>query len=123
MLGAFWDFFPTFSELTAQKINQHTDGISMLPLMLGKRQKNQHHFLYWEFHEDGGRQSVRLRRWKGIREKVISNPDAPIELYDLDTDPNESKTLSSAHPDIIEKITCIMHTEHLENKNFPFIKK
>lgn len=121
-VGAFWDFFPTFSELTAQKMNRPTDGISMLPLLLGKPQISQHDFLYWEFHEDGGRQAVRLGKWKGIREKVISNPNAPLELYDLDTDPKESRNLASAHPDIIEKIKIIMKTEHLENKNFPFIK-
>ncbi|WP_316758509.1 sulfatase/phosphatase domain-containing protein [Pedobacter aquatilis] len=121
-MGAFWDFFPTFAELTAQKIDHPTDGISMLPLLLGEPQRNQHDFLYWEFHEDGGRQAVRLGHWKGIKEKVKSNPDAPIELYDLDSDPKESKNLASTYPDIVDKIKVIMKTEHLENKNFPFIK-
>ena len=103
-------------------MKRSTDGISMLPLLLGKPQKSQHNFLYWEFHEDGGRQAVRLGNWKGIREKVINSHNMSIELYDLETDPKESNNVASAHPEVVEKIKIIMQTEHVENKNFPFIK-
>lgn len=121
-IGAFWDFFPTFAELTRQKIKQTTDGVSILPVLLGKSNVNNHDFLYWEFHEDGGRQAVRLGKWKGIREQVIKNAHAPIKLYDLSEDPKEQKDLAALHPEVVNRIKTIMLNEHVENKNFPFIK-
>jgi arylsulfatase A len=121
-IGAFWDFFPTFSELTKQRMAQHSDGISILPVLLNKSCVKSHEFLYWEFHEDGGRQAVRLGNWKGIREQVMKEAQAPIKLYDLTNDPKETTDLASVNPEMIERIKAIMLAEHLENKNFPFIR-
>ncbi len=121
-IGAFWDFFPTFSELTKQRMEQHSDGISILPVLLNKSGVKTHEFLYWEFHEDGGRQAVRLGKWKGIREQVMKDAQAPIKLYDLMKDPKETTDLSSVNPELIAKIKAIMLAEHRENKSFPFLK-
>ena len=49
-----------------------------------------------------------MGRWKGVRTKVKGNPGAPIELYDLDTDPAESKDVAAAHPDIVRRIERVM---------------
>ncbi len=38
-ISAFWDMLPTFSELTGEPIKGETDGISMLPTLLGKQKK------------------------------------------------------------------------------------
>ena len=48
--SAFWDIMPTFCEVAGVESPQ-TDGISMLPTLLGKEQKEQHEFLYWEYPE------------------------------------------------------------------------
>ena len=45
-----------------------------------------HDYFYWEFHERGFQQAVRMGAWKAIRLKN----DAPLELYNLDTDPFEA---------------------------------
>lgn len=119
-VGAFWDFMPTFAELTGQILQGHTDGLSILPILLHKGQQQQHEFLYWEFHEDGGRQAVRMGKWKGIREKAIKNPYSAIALYDLANDPGETKNLASAFPEVVSKIRKIMQNEHTEHKDFPF---
>src|SRR5262249_2555081 len=54
-IWAFWDFLPTAAEIAGKdafhRVRDKTDGISMLPTLLGKAQTNQHDFLYWEFHE------------------------------------------------------------------------
>lgn len=121
-IGAFWDFFPTFADLTGQQVAQHSDGISILPVILNKPNVKTHEFLYWEFHEDGGRQAVRLGNWKGIRERVIKNAQAPIKLYDLSKDPKETTDLAAVNPKLIARIKAIILAEHQENKNFPFIK-
>ena len=61
--------------------------------MLGKKQTNQHEYLYWEFHEQGKKQAVRMGKWKGIRLGLARNPDAPVQLYDLSADPREQSNL------------------------------
>lgn len=120
-IGAFWDFLPTFSQLASQKLPFKSDGISLLPVLTKKGKQPQHEFLYWEFHEDGGRQAVRIGKWKGIREGVMKNPNVPIALYDLDADPKESNDLSQKYPTVVKRIQQIMSEQHVENKSFPFL--
>lgn len=122
-IGAFWDVLATFSELVGQKEKHHTDGISLLPTFLNLPQKQTHSFLYWEFHENGGRQAVRLGKWKGVKEKAMVNPDGLIELYDLEKDPAERKNLAGDYPAVVNQIKKIMAREHVENVNFPFFTK
>lgn len=119
-IGAFWDFMPTFADLTRQTLSTPTDGISVLPLLLNKGKQKQHDFLYWEFHEDGGRQAVRMGKWKAIKEKVMKNPNSQIALYDLTKDPKESTDISAKYPKIVKQMQEIMDREHVEEKNFPF---
>lgn len=118
-IGAFWDFLPTFAALTGQQLKQ-TDGISILPELLKEGVQKQHEFLYWEFHEDGGRQALRMGKWKAIREGVKKNPNGPVQLFDLDTDWQELRNLAVQHPDIVSKMKLEMSKAHIEHKNFPF---
>jgi arylsulfatase A len=122
-IGAFWDFMPTFAELAGGQKLKSTDGISIVPTLLNKGTQKQHEFLYWEFHEDGGRQAVRMGKWKAIKENVKKNPNSPIALYDLVTDPKELTNLASQYPDIVKKMEAILVSSHIENKNFPFLTK
>ena len=63
---AFWDFLPTAAEIAGVKPPTGIDGISMLPALLGKEQKS-HDYLYWEFHERGFQQAIRMGDWKAVR--------------------------------------------------------
>ena len=65
---AFWDFLPTAAEIAGvkDKIPAGIDGQSVLPTLLGKQQKP-HEFFYWEFHEKGSKQAVRMGDWKAVR--------------------------------------------------------
>jgi len=94
-VSAFWDFLPTCCELADIETPKGTDGISILPTLLGQSQKQKkHEFLYWEFHEQGKKQAVRMGDWKGVRLNVAKNPGGPIELYNLKTDIGEQKNLA-----------------------------
>jgi arylsulfatase A-like enzyme len=94
-ISAFWDFLPTCCELVGIETPKGTDGISILPTLLGQSQKQKkHEFLYWEFHEQGKKQAVRMGDWKGVRLNVAKNPGGPIELYNLKTDIGEQKNLA-----------------------------
>ncbi|MCC5930193.1 MAG: arylsulfatase [Cyclobacteriaceae bacterium] len=118
--SAFWDFLPTACELAGVEAPKDIDGISYLPEMLGKPQK-EHPYLYWEFHEQGGKQAVRMEDWKGVRLNVKTEKDAPIELYELQVDDAETNNIAGQHPEIVEKIRKIMEEAHKPDSNWPFL--
>jgi arylsulfatase A-like enzyme len=122
-VSASWDLLPTFDALLGAKKIRQTDGISMLPLLKGSKGQATHPFLYWEFHEENGRQAVRMADWKGVRQQLVKQPDGPIELYDLKTDPSESVDLSAKHPEIVKQIARIMTSARVEHPDFPLIRR
>jgi arylsulfatase A-like enzyme len=111
---AFWDFPPTAAELAGVDAPANIDGISMLPALLGRDQKD-HEFLYWEFHERGFTQAVRLGNWKGVR----FGTDRPIKLYNLASDVGEKNDVAEKHPDIVARIARILKTARTDSEFFP----
>ena len=118
-VSAFWDFLPTVCDIVQIDKPENIDGISFLPELLGKKQET-HDFLYWEFHEQNGKQAVRFGKWKGIRLDMHANPDAQIELYDLSIDVGEQNNIALDHPEIVKEIAEIMEKEHTFSKVFSF---
>lgn len=110
-ISAFWDVLPTFSELVNLKVPDDIDGLSFLPTLLGEEKQEKHEFLYWEFPSYQGQQAVRMGDWKGIRKNIFKG-NMDVELYDLKTDPTESKNIATNHPEIVAKIEAIMKREH-----------
>jgi len=108
---AFWDFLPTAAEIAGVEVPVKTDGISILPTLLGKEKKNQHDYLYWEYQQD---QAVRSGKWYALREN-----GKQVELYDLISDPQQSKDLSSDYPDIVKKMEEIMAESHTPSDVWP----
>jgi len=115
---AFWDFLPTAAEIAGVPAPAGTDGISILPTLLGKPKK-QHEYLYWEFHERGFDQAVRLGDWKGVR----SGRQGAIELYDLGADLSERKNVAANHPETVDRIRRIMETARTDSAEFPVREK
>jgi arylsulfatase A-like enzyme len=111
-IGANWDMWSTFAELTGGDPPAGTDGISIVPTLLGHGVQRQHEALYWEFHSQGSSQAVRMGHWKGIRTNVVKQPDGPIELFDLDRDPSETTNVAAAHSDVVRRIDAIITTAH-----------
>lgn len=118
-ISAFWDFLPTACEIAQIKTPVNIDGISFLPEILGEKQEA-HDYLYWEFHEQGGKQAVRLGDWKGIRLNMNNTPNAPIELYNLASDIGEQNNIAEDNTIIVENIRNIMEKEHSYSKVFSF---
>jgi len=118
--GAFWDLFPTFEQLAGIPLTKNIDGLSILPVLEGQPGK-QHEYLYWEFHENNGRQAVRYGKWKGVRLNVSKDPNAPIELYDLEKDPGEKHNIAAEHAIIVRQIKQYMQEAHQPNKDWPLL--
>jgi arylsulfatase A-like enzyme len=112
---AFWDFLPTAAEIAQAKAPGQLDGISMLPTLLGKPQTNHHDFLYWEFHERGFQQAVRIGDWKAVRPQ----PGAPLELYNLKTDLGEKQNVAGQNPEVIAKIEAYLKSARTESEHWP----
>ncbi|QQT29469.1 arylsulfatase [Sphingobacterium multivorum] len=122
-LGAFWDIMPTMVELAKADKPRYTDGISIVPTLLGERQKQkQHGYLYWEFHEDGGRQAVRKGNWKLILQKVMSGSPT-MELFNLKQDPKEQNNIAADNPKKVTELRRLIEKAHVESTIFPLIKK
>jgi len=99
----FGDWMATAAEIARTEPPANCDSISFLPTLLGESGKQpKHEFLYWEFHEGGFKQAALFdERWKGIRK---DSPDAPIALYDLQSDIAEKTNVAASQPEITKKI-------------------
>jgi arylsulfatase A-like enzyme len=111
---AFWDMLPTLAELAGVPAPAGIDGISMAPALLGRPQEN-HEYLYWEFHERGFSQAVRMGDWKGVRPSAKS----PVELYELKKDIGEQRNIAEAHSEIVKQIESIMREARTDSPDFP----
>ena len=108
-VGYFPDILPTFASLAGAAPPKGIDGIDMAPTLLGRPQDQRtHEYLYWEFHEDGMAQAVRLGSWKGVRTPA---QDA-IEVYDLRADLSETTDLAAQHPEVAARLDSIMQAAH-----------
>ena len=108
-VSAFWDMMPTFADVVGVPAPDDTDGVSLLPALVGEVTAPRHEYLYWEYHGLWrGAQAVRSGRWKGVRLGGHDDPDARIELYDLEVDPNETVDRAAEHPDVVARMREIM---------------
>ena len=114
-VSAFWDFLPSCAELAGVEPPENIDGISMVPALLGRPEKQKKHkFLYWEFHERGSKQAVRMGDFKAVR----LAPDKPMELYNLAEDISEEHNVADQHPDIIARIEAYLKTARSESPDW-----
>ena len=111
---AHWDVLPTLAELAGARIPAGIDGMSMSRALRGQQQPG-HDFMYWEFHERGFQQAVRMGAWKAVRLKT----GAPLELYDLAGDPGEQHNVAEAQPDVIAKIEKYLSSARTESARWP----
>lgn len=110
---AFWDFLPTAAELAGIEPPANIDGLSVVPALLGKKQKA-HDFLYWEI-PSGLKQAVRMGDWKAVR----PGWKKPLELYNLKTDIGEKNNVADKHPDVVARIEGYLETARTESPYYP----
>jgi arylsulfatase A-like enzyme len=120
LISAFWDVMPTIAELAGVKSPENIDGISFLPTLLGEKKQKKHDYLYWEFHELGGRQAIRKNNWKLVRYQVLKADKIITELYDLNTDLGENKNVAAQHPEVVKELLELMANARTPSGVFTF---
>jgi len=96
------------------------DGISLAPTLINRGKQKESPYLYMEFPAYGGQQMLRRGKWKAVRQNLKKEPDAPIELYNLDEDIAEEKDVSKKYPEIVAELWNLMKNARSGSKEFPF---
>ncbi|MDZ4286760.1 MAG: arylsulfatase [Prosthecobacter sp.] len=114
-VSGFQDLLPTVADLSGAKLEAETDGLSLLPVLLGKLSQKEHSHLYWDFNEQGGKRAVLKWPWKLIHlntgGKVAKGGKLkPLEkeLYNLEEDISEERNLAVAQPEIVAELEKLM---------------
>jgi len=97
-ISAFWDWLPTACELAGESPPTDIDGISFVPTLLGRKQK-QHDYLYWRWSRF---RAVRIGKWKGVQSK------GKLAVYDLSQDIGERTDVRAQHPDVAKRMAAII---------------
>lgn len=79
---------------------------------------------YWESPGYGGQQAVAwtsgTHRWKAVRTELAARGrSAPVQLFDLSVDPNESSDVSAEHPDEVRAAWERMARSRMPSDAFP----
>jgi hypothetical protein len=121
-VSGFQDLLPTVAELSGVKLHTETDGISLVPTLLGKEGQKEHSHLYWDFNEQGGKRAVLKWPWKLIHLNTGATqpgPKAkkkakPLEklLYNLETDLGEETNLAAEKPEIVAELEKLMQESY-----------
>ncbi|MBG6235266.1 arylsulfatase A-like enzyme [Pedobacter sp. CAN_A7] len=107
-----FDMMATFAAIAGTETN-NTDGISLLPTLLGKsKEQQQREYIYWEYPEKGGQLAIRMGDWKGVKLNLRKNLKNPWMIFNLKTDRNETEDLSSQHPELVRRFDEIVKKEH-----------
>ena len=117
----FADVVPTLIEIAGDTLPKNLDGLSVWSSILDQSKKLPKRCLYWEFHEQGGKQAIRWNNWKLVRLAVQEKGfHREVELYNLFKDPGENQNLAETQPQLVEKLIHLMDKQRVPSKNFPF---
>lgn len=104
------DFFPTFLELAGlpQEKELHKDGISIAPLLKGKRIGERP--LFWHYPHYGNQGGVPGSSVLYGQYKLIESlEDFSVQLYDLAVDFSEQYNIAEEYPEIVERLRFMLH--------------
>lgn len=124
------DFLATCADILGKKLPRDAgeDSISTLPVMLGQdypkplREATVHHSINGSF-------AIRQGKWKlencpdsgGWSAPKPKSKEAkalpPIQLYNLETDPTETKNLHAEHPEIVKRLSDLLEKYKREGRS------
>jgi arylsulfatase A-like enzyme len=115
---AAWDLLPTIAELAGAD-SSGSDGTSFGAVLETGTAPVVDRTFYWELHQAHVEQAVRWGEWKAVRQ---GGPGAPIELYDLASDPVERVDLAGARTDIVAKARQLLEDSRTASADWPLVE-
>ncbi len=118
------DFMATVAEITGVKLPMDAapDSVSFLPVLRGissapQRDSVVHHSIEGKFAIRSGQWKLCLCAGSGGWSKGGDNE--PVQLYDLAADPAESTNLAAKNPDVVARLTMLLHHQIKEGRSTP----
>jgi arylsulfatase A-like enzyme len=114
-LACTMDLLPTFARLaqTEPPTDRIIDGKDIWPLMAGRAGAKSPHEAFYYYQMDQ-LQAVRSGKWKlhlPLKPKKRNwgqpEPEAPLQLFDLDADIGEQHNVADRHPEVVERLMAL----------------
>lgn len=104
------DFYPTILDFAGLGLRpeEHKDGVSIAPLLTGKKQELERENLYWHYphyHRTKPYGAVRHKDWKLIE----FYEEGDLELFNLAEDPNETRNLVDSQPEKTKELLGMLN--------------
>lgn len=118
-VSGFEDWMPTMLEVAGHQeiVPDHCDGISLVPTLKGAAQPERE-FLYREFAGYGEQQTIRVGKWKAVRQNLRKGK-IQTELYNIENDIGETTDLAHSHPEVVQRLESMMAAQHVPSELFP----
>ncbi|MGB8169750.1 MAG: sulfatase-like hydrolase/transferase [Chthoniobacteraceae bacterium] len=116
------DIFPTVLAAAGVNLPAGIDGVSFLPTLLGEAQPAIARELYFVRREGGPNyggktiEALRSGDWKLLQD----SPFAPLELYNVKDDPQETKDLANERKDVFRKLGAALRVRIQQGGGVPW---
>ena len=60
--------------------------------------------------------------WKVVKNNVSINANAPVELFNLKTDPSEKNNVAAQYPSIVKRAEQLFKEAYVPNKDWPLLQ-
>jgi arylsulfatase A-like enzyme len=112
-IALLMDIFPTAIEAAGLTPPEGIDGVSFLPTLRGEAQPEPARDLYWVWREGGVLhqgatvEAMRQGDWKLVHD----SPFAPVEMYNVKNDPQETTDLAGKEQSTYRNLSVILRRE------------
>lgn len=111
----FADLLPTLADLAGARLTAPIDGVSIAATLRGEVQDLSDRTIYWERPVPKFQQAARRGRFKALRPAA----NAPLELFDLEADPGETRDVAAEQPEVAAAFETFLATARVGSPHWP----